>query len=313
MPADPPPFFIRTPGDIVGLPPYRATGCLMHGFFLKGSKAAQQRLCDVVLNRPAAGEQVFHAVCDEVLVTGVYVDKMGSSNPIDATKGVIREWDLGFWTAVHGGKVGARDDWQTYWLPSFLFVDTPSAMASGREVFGYPKTVADFRGHDPANPGDPSVALWVQHYPAYSPAQTPVTEPLVTVTSGAPDARTPGLAESFMAAWDVIGGLARHNLRHLPPWPGICMPQILLRQVRDPVNIGRASLQSILSVTPRSRNLKPGGFLHSGTQVALAPSASHPIAETLGLATTQPAMLGLWITQDFDVGAAKTLWSHAAG
>lgn len=311
MTEPPLPTYIRMPGDIVGSPPYRATDCLMQGLFLKGSRNAQQSFCDAVLNRPAKGKLAFHALTDHVLMTAIYADTMKSTDPIDASKGVLQEWDVGFWTAVRGGPVGQEADWRVYWLPSFLFVDTPCAMASGREIYGYPKTTAGFSGHTSVH-ADPSVTLSVEHFPVFGPAKRPVTEPLVSIGRGAQGAVGPDLLATIGTAWDLIGGIVggspmQRDGFHLPPWPSLSMPQILLQQVRDPVAIGRASVQSIVSVAPKTLRVTGGGLLHMPAVVTITPSASHPILETLGLSTSQEAEMGFWITQDFEVGAAERL------
>jgi len=311
VPTPSQPLYIRMPGDIVGSPPYRATGCLMQGLFLKGDRSAQQRFCDSVLNRPANGTQIYHAITDHVLMTAIYADTMGSTDPIDASKGVVKEWDVGFWTAVRGGPVGAEDSWSVYWLPSYLFVDSPSAMASGREIYGYPKTAAGFEGRSNDH-ADPSVTLIVEHFPTFGPGKRPVTEPLVRIAPAGPGVAAPDLISEIRTAWDVIGGLlggepVRHSGFHLPPWPSLSMPQILLQQVHDPVALGRASVQSILTVAPKTLKVTGGGLLHAPVKVSLTPSASHPIADTLGLAASRDAELGFWITQDFEVGLARRL------
>ncbi len=311
MPLTTLPPFIRMPGDIVGSPPYRATGCLMQGLFLQGSRTAQQTFCDLALNGPAGGALVFHAVTDQVLMTALYADTMGSADPVDASKGVMQEWDVGFWTAVHGGRPGAEDDWKTYWLPSYLFVDSPAAMSSGREIYGYPKTTGRFEGRQ-TDHRDPTVTISVQHFPVFGPGRRPVTEPLVKIAVGGDGVAAPDLGESLSTAWDVLSGLVGDSPIHLdgfhlPPWPGLSMPQILLRQMRDPAAIGRAAIQSILSVAPRTLRVTGGGLLRAPATVTLTPSASHPIIQTLGLAPTQVGRLGFWITQDFEVGPAERL------
>ncbi len=301
------PLFTTLPGDIVGAPPYRAKGCLTQGLFLKGDLAAQQRFCDLALNGPAAGALTFHAVTDQVLMSAIYADTMGSVDPPDADKGVMREWDVGFWTAVRGGRPGDEENWKPYWLPSYLFVDSPAAMAAGREIYGYPKSTATFenRGQDH---GDPTVTLVVQHFPVFGPNERPVTEPLVTVTAGAPNTPAPGFLETLATAWALFNDIAPLHLGFpLPPWPGLGMPQILLRQARDAVAIGQAALQEILLVTPEPTRISGVGLLHAATLVEITPSASHPIMETLGLAPSQVGELGFWIEQDFEVGPAVRL------
>jgi hypothetical protein len=300
------------PGDIVGSPPYRATGCLMQGLFLRGDRGAQQKFCDTVLNRTCRGAQIYHALTDHVLMTAIYADTMGSIDAVDSSKGVMQEWDVGFWTAVRGGKVGDEANWTIYWLPSYLFVDSPSAMSSGREVYGYPKTTATFadRSDDHAAP---TVTLSVQHFPVFGQGRRPVTEPLVRIAPGGPRARAPDLLSTIRTAWDLIGGLAgdvpaKFDGFHLPPWPSLSMPQILLQQARDPVWMGRAAVQSIVCVAPKTLRVTGGGLLHLPAAVSITTSASHPIMETLGLKPSQEAELGFWITQDFEVGAARRLY-----
>jgi hypothetical protein len=303
------PAFIPLPGDVVGAPPYRASGCLAQGLFLKGDIDAQQRLVDQALNGPAAGALTFRAVTEKVLVTAIYTDALGSTNAADADKGVMQEWDVGFWTAVRGGRPGAEDEWRPYWLPSYLFVDSAPAMASGREIFGYPKTTATFAGRG-ADHDDPSVTLIVQHFPRFGPDQRPVTEPLVRVSRGDAAAPAPGFLESLADAWTIFESIAPiHFGFPTPPWPGLGMPQIMLRQARDPVGVSNnaacpASLQEILVATPTPTMIRGVGPLHAPVTVDITPSASHPIMETLGLAPSQVGELGFWVEQDFDVGPA---------
>lgn len=306
------PTFTPLPGDIVGAPPYRGVGCLTQVLFLKGDLAAQQRFCDLALNGPAGGGLTFRAVTDMVLVTGIYADSMGSMNDADRDKGMMQEWDVGFWTAVRGGRPGDEDNWQSYWLPSFLFVDSAAAMAAGREVFGYPKTAATFqdRGQDH---DDPSATLVVQHFPRYGPGERPVVEPLVRVTLDDPGAHAPSPLQSIEAAWDIVKGVAPiHFGFRMPPLPGLGMPQVMLRQARDAVAISEdpvspASLQEILLVTPTPVAIRGVGPLRSPAVVEITPSASHPIMQTLGLGASQVAELGFWVEQDFEVGAAVRL------
>jgi hypothetical protein len=301
------PTYTPLPGDIVGAPPYIATGCLMQGLFLKGDKGAQQAFCDLALNGPAGGALTFQAESDLVLMTAIYADAMASETPPDSTKGKMQEWDVAFWTAVRGGRPGDEADWPLYWLPSFMFVDSAEAAASGREVYGYPKTVATFadRGQPPH---DPTVTLIVENFRTFSPDARPVTAPLVTVTTDAPGAEAPGLLESIKTAAELFSDVVMtHSGFHLPPWPGLGMPQILLRQARDGVFLGEASLQEILVATPEPTSIRDVGLLHAPAVVEITPSASHPIMETLGLGPSQVGELGFWVQNDFRVGAAKRL------
>jgi hypothetical protein len=188
-----------------------------------------------------------------------------------------------------------------------MFVDSTWAMASGREIYGYPKTVATFQDRRPDR-ADPTVTLVTAHFPVFSPTQRPVTEALVKISMGGPGVQVPDLASTVGTAWDLLDELAPPlGEFHLPPWPHVSMPQILLRQARDPVGFVGADLQSILCVAPTALSVTGGGVLGSPIEVAITASASHPIMQTLGLRPSQVGKLGFWVTQDFEVGPAQPL------
>lgn len=307
MPPQPAARYVSPPGEIVGAPPYRASGCLMQGWFLPGRQAAQQAFVDAMLNVPAAGAMTFRAVTDQVLMTAIYADTMASLDPVDSQKGVTQEWDVAFWTAVLGGPPGQDDQQRAYWLPSFMFVDSTWAMASGREIYGYPKSVGSFADRV-ADRDDPTVTISAAHFPRFAPDQRPVTEPLVRVRLGQTPSVLSELVDDAAAAWGVLGGLTYEaGGFHLPPWPGLCMPQILLRQARDPVSFALANPQSIVCVAPRPVDIKGVGLLKGAIEVELTASASCPIGPTLGLAAQSRGHLGFWVAQDFDVGPAEVL------
>jgi hypothetical protein len=306
------PPFTPLPGDIVGAPPYLGRDCLTQGLFLRGDLAAQQRFCDLALNGPAGGSLTFRAVTEMVLMTAIYSSTLGSTNAADRDKGVMQEWDVGFWTAVRGGRPGDEDNWKSYWLPSFLFVDSAAAMAAGREVFGYPKTAAAFQDRGEA-PGDPSATIIVRHFRRFGPEARPVVEPLVRITAGENAGPAPGFVQSIHDAWSIVSGIAPIHLGFtMPTLPGLGMPQVMLRQARDPTEISAgpvspACLQEILLVTPTPVAIRDIGPLHTPVQVEITASASHPIMETLGLGPSQVGELGFWLDQDFEVGAAERL------
>lgn len=301
------PDHVRRPGDIVGAAPYRAEGCLMQAIVLEGDKKAQQRHIDLVLNQPAGGAFVFHVLSDLVLLSALYVETMRSLDPIDAQRGVMGEMDVGFWTAVHGGPVARPDQWTTYWFPSFLYVDTASAMSSGREIYGYPKTASRIvRGSN--DPADPTVEIEALHMPLYGPTERPVEECVLKIAKPSPVVEGEKDDELDLAAlWKAIRLPAQFwKGKIVPPSPP-AMPQIMLRQFRDPFVLGRSTTQEGLVAAPRSLDVTGLGFLHGGTMLDLTVSASHPIADTLGVAPTS-RVRGFWLKQDFELGAARQLW-----
>jgi hypothetical protein len=118
--------------------------------------------------------------------------------------------------------------------------------------------------------------------------------------------------DNLRAAWALTSDLLdpdppAHQGFHLPPLPSLSMPQIMLRQARDPATPGQASLQSVLAVAPGLKNVHDVGLLTAPAHVDLVESASHPIMQTLGLKPSQGAELGFYVLQDFEVGPARRL------
>lgn len=304
------PILVPVPGDIVGIPPYRAEGGHMHVLLLEGDRATQQReVCDLLLNHPSGGALTYRAISDKVMLAALYVDTMRSLDPVDGRKGVIREWDLGFWTAVHGGPTHDKRQWKFGWVPSFLFVDTASAMASGREVYGYPKTLAAWRRRQLV-PQDASVELCVLHYAQHAPTARPQEQVLVQISPQKPDAADGPDTRQLDAAFWSDAGLPAELVRDALPIPSdiLSMHQVMLRQVRDPLKPGLAQHQAVIEVDVKSDPPRGAGVLPGKWHVDLLPSASHPIARTLGLQARSTTGLAFWVEQDFTVDAARQLW-----
>lgn len=295
------PKYLDLPGDIVGAPPYDARNALMQVLLLKGDRASQQHHLDMILNRASDGALVFHAVTDYVLFSAVYIATLGSLDPIQRTWGSTTEVDLGFWTLARGGAVGREADWSFYWVPTFLFVAPAAAMAAGREVFGYPKTSATISGGRAVD--DATASVDVLHFADRRPDARATIETLVRVErSGGGEAANLADFIRFLGLAGIWnGGIGL-------PLPHVSMPQLMLRQVRDPVDLGRASFREAIVVAAASRTASFGPLPDRWT-VTLKPSASHSIGTPLGLAPVSQSSAGFWVRHDFSVGAAIRLWS----
>jgi len=181
------PDFVDAPGRLVGAAPYRSDGAVLWGAFLNGGRSAQQRACDRLLNTPCGGAFAFRVLSRTVLYAALLAERTYSLHPRDAGRGAMRERDIGFWSLVVGGPRGDLTRWRLYWLPHFLFVDSASAMASGREVYGYFKDIGAFTfAGSPTH--DPRVVIAVEHMKRFDPAGIAVSAPLVHLKGKAPGA-----------------------------------------------------------------------------------------------------------------------------
>jgi hypothetical protein len=310
------PAFVELPGNSVGRIPYRATGATMHGFVFPATRRFLQRMCDRCLTDPSEGVLRFHVAAPYVLLTALYVDRMASADPIDKSKGFVKEADIGFWIPVVGGVIDQPTSWRLYWLPTYMFVDSGSALSSGREVFGYPKSLGIF-----ARKGGDSAAFSVEteHFVRFAPDSEGRTRPLFAVhESGAPPARQAvGMSDIAGALWNLIApgipletGIIKFTADALLPFVG--MPMVFLKQFRDHRYPGRACYRAITSVTVEATSVHGAEFLDPTFKLSIEPSASHPIAADLGLENGVEPVLAIAARMGFEVGFGETLASIEA-
>lgn len=127
------PRYVGRGGEQVFRHPYEATEGRFFGFVLP---ARQERL-DQVLNRylaePSGGTVRFRSAVPYVLLNFVEL-RLHSSDPRDRSIGAVIEQEAAFWILADPG-----DGAHLAWFTPYMFVDSGPAIASGREVFGFPK------------------------------------------------------------------------------------------------------------------------------------------------------------------------------
>lgn len=298
---------IHLPGDPQGRPPYRGRGVLMQGGFLQANANRLQALCDLALNGVQAGSFHFEAVGDLVLFSALYADRMSSLHPQDSRLGSVRENDIGFWVPTLGGRIGQPA--QLRWLPAFIFVDSASALMTGREMYGYPKHLGRFI-RATASESDFSVTLKAMGFLNQDPTEIGREQEIVRVRR-APDAGNSAIAfPSLGALFDTIraalvkAGKWEVDTMLTPPFLG--MPMVFLRQMRDVTAVDGALVQEIACA-----NVVPD----PGVQVGLAddhvlklmPQASFPIAATLGCQAESSLQSPFWARFDFTVDVGERL------
>jgi hypothetical protein len=303
--------YIRLPDDLIAPPPYAAGKSQMHLMFLDGKQDVQQAFCEAALNRSSGGACRFTVVTGKVLFALLYSTTMRSADPNYSHFGYTQEVDIGFWTLVHGGLVADRGSWRHYWMPSYLFVDSASAQAAGRENYGYPKSVATITRASGALT-DVRVTVDTQHFPVYAPDQPLVVERLIDVAApAAPQddtAKSPASLDGLRAT--VVEQLSVEGIANLPgvALPYFDIPQIMLRQVRDATRPSQTLLREILVATPRITAQPNVKILPHGAAIRLRPSASHDIAGVHGLDAESGSTPVICLEADYTVGPATRLW-----
>jgi hypothetical protein len=307
--------YSRLPNEMLGYPPIAASSAFMQAMFIDGDQAAQQRFCDASLNNFPNPNCTFQVMSPLVLVTVISVQNMHSLDVIDINRGVVGEIDVAFWSLVRCSFLDGSPS-ELMWHPSFMFVDSGPAMASGREIYGYPKAVSTVtRAH--SHPSRPELVVNCLHFPKFAADQRAETADLVRITGpdivsadieGTSNFTKPNFTkDEFLIGLQSAIGLETQPFGNDIPLPNAGMPQVMLRQIRDATRAGMAALKEVLLVTPLPSNFGQFGPIAREVAVQILPSASHNLQETLGIRTSNTIRYGGWLTFDFKVGWARRL------
>ena len=309
------PNFVEGPANVVKRLPYVGYGATLQAFLFKGNSKSLQSICDQMLNVPSGGAVKFRVVTSYVLFTTLYQPRVQSDDPTDKSTGYVTEIDAALWVLALDsmGKGGLC------WFPVWLFVDTGSAIAAGREVFGYPKQQASFDRAISAPPGDAAVTINTLAFVGSGPNEPAVMldllalKPATAATQTDIDQTTPASYELGLTKFrniieqdkDTIGPTGVTNSL-FPPFLG--MPMVFLKQFRDIAQVGKACYQAVTTVTVESTKISDFAFFPTGYELMIKRAASHPIAEDLGISSGQKAAFSFWLVQDFYVGFGQILW-----
>jgi hypothetical protein len=307
--SNPLPDFVDLPGNIIPHIPYVSANALMQGGFVAGDRGKIQAMVDQVLNAPSGGRLSFTAVTNLVLVSALYCPHLTSSFPPDRARGFAAESDVGFWVLVLGGPVDNIAAWSMRWLPIYLFVDTGVAMASGREVFGFPKSLgAVTRAGTDDKDGRVSVSTLL--YRHFGPEQKAEMAPLFALVKGQGASSSGVFAglDHFLThvANAMVGGFETivHEALDLTGFklPMVGLPCIFLKQFRDATAQGKACYQAVIEANIAATTIHDFGILDGDYQVAIQPAANYPMADDMGLAPVQDLLFPFWLRQDFTMG-----------
>lgn len=299
--------YVRLPGDPQGRPPYIGRNVLMQGGFVTANPTRLSDLTDLTLNQIDPDLQ-FEAVGDKLLFAALYAERMSSGHPDDSRFGSVPESDIGLWMLTWGGRRGTKP--KLRWTPAFIFVDSPSALMTGRELYGYPKQFGRMirRG---VGEGDFSVVLRAMAFLRENPEEVASEREVLRVarSAAAADLRSSGDAAPFLRRFREMVPVRddwSEALAELAPPFMTGMPMAFLRQMRDVTAPEEATVREISAVTVEAGQIHGAGF-GDDHQITFSTQASYPIRETLGCASPAAIEAPFWISLDFRVGVGVRL------
>jgi hypothetical protein len=293
--ADQLPRYIERGGEQVPPHPYRLYDVSLTAFSFRVDPERIAALCDRQLN----------PLCDAryrpaLPIAVAYFAASPMTEAADG-RGTTPERELAVWVPLR-----AERPRRTVWFCPYIFVDSTYPLLSGRDIYGFPKSLARFelpRACDPPLRYAATVTGWSpprSHAPAHE-------FELLAVEAQSPCAR----AWSLRSGWRrPIAGLAADALARL----GSSTTSVSLKQVRDVEFPDRACYQAVVESGFRVLRVHDAAALRGDYLLQVSPSTSYPIIEDLGLPEhgQVSVLAGLWLRFDVESMCGVVLGERSA-
>ncbi|GMQ86256.1 MAG: hypothetical protein BMS9Abin07_1829 [Acidimicrobiia bacterium] len=299
-------------GEVALMPPGVIERATVVMFAAGVDESSLQAYVDLVLTD--RGGPTYHVASPTILFCFLDSPRLTSSRqPI----GFVGDHEVAVWVPLverNGSELRF-----VVWMP-YIWVDTDIAMATGREVWGFPKTIGAY--DPPSGKGAPHV-LSTRIFRTFDPETEGEEAELIRIDP----ASEPGASvwKDFEEAARGIGralgveGTKKHfsfgdDLRLAVDLVEIAVsrkiPVVNLKQFRDAVDGTKACYQAIIDSNLELTGFHGGGPLLGDHRVTITPCASHQLIEDLGLpGPSFTARAGAWVTMDFLANPGTPVWS----
>jgi hypothetical protein len=297
--------------------PLQCDDTTLYVFGLKAEHAKLDALCTKVFRDPTGGAVDYRPLGDNVIVTFGVVGAIRPTLEPWHSMGAVREPQAGFWIPVarvqeKDDKLVARDFGM---FCAAMMLDNPISLLSGREDYGYPKTMGW-----PTMPTDADPSLKLDVFGMnFDVGESPERRPLMALTPVGSE-----LSEAELAIGDILTvsqwikdvlfeqpqvdlglhfaigfGKALHDST---------VNQVFLKQIRATEDGRRADIQQVVVAPAITKNIKVTQ-LHHDYDLTLHHLDSHPLQEELGIIGDQRVTLSLKMHFDFLIETGQVRWS----
>jgi hypothetical protein len=298
--------------------PLQCDDTTLYVFGLQADHAKLDALCQRVFNTPTGGAVDYRPLGDQVLVTfGV----VGAIRPVLEpwhSMGAVREPQVGFWIPVarvkHDGDKLVGQDFGMFCAAMML--DNPISLLSGREDYGYPKTM----GWSEMPPADSTAPFTLDVFGMnFGSGEAPERRRLMELAPVGAE-----LSEAELAIGDIheVGQWIKDVLFDQPQVDlglhfayefgkalhASTVNQVFLKQIRATADGRRADIQQVVVAPAVTKNIKVTQLRHDYDCV-IQHLDSHPLGEELGIVAEQRVTLALRMHFDFLIQAGQVRWS----
>jgi hypothetical protein len=328
------PRFVQPGGSQTYPQPLNLQDCHLFSFVLEADATALRQICDTFLNDPVNGQVTYVPLASCALLMVAMIGKISCANLPPDRQFWLPETDIALWVPVLKGKTegGLFVAESLQWFLPYVFVDNTWAVASGREIYGYPKAMSSFELPSPEDPNRFRVdTLTVK---TFGPEAQATWQRLIEVDRvGSPGGLLRRTFHSLVEAGEDF--LRAAIADRLLPIPGLglleelfefvvhgIMPMVFLKQFRD-ARIGtNACYQAVVEAPAHITKFRRAGEIAADYQVKIHNYTSHPIVADLGLTGTVAAGTDTWSANalsawyadfDFQVLDATRIWTSLGG
>jgi hypothetical protein len=301
-----------TPGDV--------ENAEFYGFLVEADTAAiQTHVCDALFNRPAGGAVDFVPFGGMAMLAFDRLPHMIATTPPWDARGWFTETEAALWVLLEERRSG-----ELYWTLPYIFVDNGYAIATGREIYGFPKTQATLQfPHAPARASFLGTqTIVVPQFTAYTQAVWKPVWWAQLVDDADPGGLYGDVVDLARAVGGVIqeaggfGGFSAQGCARMWSFLDDLMkrqvPLVFLKQFRAVDDPSRACFQAITTANMRLTGFRGGRPLNGSYAVTVADYPSHPIRRDIGLASeTLTARFSFYIHFDFRIETGRQLWAAA--
>jgi hypothetical protein len=317
--SDPLPEYVEFGGLGSAPGPLQCDDTTLYVFGLQADHAKLDALCRRVFATPTGGEVDYRPLGDHVIVTFGVVGAIRPTLEPWHSMGAVREPQVGFWIPVarvkHDGEKLVAQDFGMFCAAMML--DNPISLLSGREDYGYPKTMG---WSTLPTDADPAAPLTLDVFGMnFDRGEAPERRPLMALTPSGPE-----LSEAELAIGDIldVGQWIKDVLFDQPQVDlGLhfayefgkalhesTVNQVFLKQIRATEDGRRADIQQVVVAPAKTKNIKVVQLRHD-YDLTLQHLDSHPLQEELGIVPEQKVTLAMRMHFDFLIEAGQVRWS----
>jgi hypothetical protein len=300
--------------------PLQCDDTTLYVFGLQADHAKLDALCRRVFHDPTGGAVDYRPLGDTVIVTFGVVGAIRPALQPWHSMGAVREPQVGFWIPVarvkdDDGELVAQDFGM---FCAAMMLDNPISLLSGREDYGYPKTMG--WSEMPADPTDASAPFTLDVFGMdFGGDQHPERRRLMELTPAGDE-----LSEAELALGDIltVGEWIKDMLFDRPEVEvGLRFAyefgkalhdhkvnQVFLKQIRATADGRRADIQQVVVAPAITENISVTQLRHDYA-CTIQHLDSHPLHDELGIVEQQRVTLALRMHFDFLIDAGEVRWA----